>query len=141
MTVAPPASRLAMRKPATVCLDDLAAQREAESRAAFLGRVERQQRIFERGGAEAGSAIAHFDAETLGHGTDGQLDTGRVGARFARVLEQVDERLLDLRRVEGGNSPGSGAATWNGTTARSRSTSTSQATGVRRGCGNLANCA
>src|SRR4051812_31093427 len=83
-------------QPPAVRLDDLAAQREAQARSRGFRRIERHERILERRGREARPAIAYFDRERVMRFADRELDVLRPRARFARILEQVDQRLLDL---------------------------------------------
>src|SRR5579885_2993719 len=83
-----------------VGLGDLARERQSESGAAALRRIERQQRARQHRFAHAVAAIANFDAQ-FGAAAD-HCELHRVGraARFVRVLEQVDEHLLELCAVE-----------------------------------------
>src|SRR5579884_4404360 len=83
-----------------VRLGDFARQRQAETGAAALGRIERQQRVGQYGFAHAAAAVAHLDAH-LGAALD-HLQFERRGrtAGLVRVLEQIDQRLLDLGAIE-----------------------------------------
>src|SRR6185437_11950044 len=75
-------------------------EREAETGAAALGRVERQPCLSQHGLIHARTAIAHFDALLGACLRDRDLDAVLGATGFVRVLEQVDERLLELRAVE-----------------------------------------
>ena len=88
-------------QPAPVGFDDFAAQREAEAgaRLPWWSRTA-PARSRARPAVNPGPAIAHFDGEALRRRAHRELDVAGVGAGLARVLEQVDQRLLDLRGVE-----------------------------------------
>ena len=81
-------------------LGNLACQGEAESAATALGRIKRQHRIGQHGLAHARTAIANVDAHVVTVQGDGKLDVLHRATRFDRVLQQIDEQLLDLAAIE-----------------------------------------
>ena len=96
-------------------LDYLAAERETQTGAGGLGRVERTEDGFLFPFSDSGTVVDHFDARAgrqahrtggrLGQrqlpGTlDAHLDRTRMGGGVAGVEHQVQQYLLDLRRIQ-----------------------------------------
>ena len=85
---------------AAMRLRDLPGQGEPETCSATLGRIEGQQRLRHHRIAHPRAPVAHLDALAPAQLRHGNLDFGRGASGFFRVLEQVDQCLLDLRTVE-----------------------------------------
>src|SRR5579883_698275 len=79
---------------------DLTGQRESEPRSTALGGVEGQERLRHDGIAHSAPPVPHFDELPQAKMRDGDLDAIRWTPALLRVLEQIDERLLELRAVE-----------------------------------------
>jgi hypothetical protein len=84
---------------AAVRLGDLARQRQAQAGAAALGGIERHQRVRHHDIAHAAAAVHHLHRHRVEAAPHRDLHVGGRRARFVRVLQQVEERLLQLRGV------------------------------------------
>jgi hypothetical protein len=80
---------------------DFAREGQAEAGAAALGGVERHQGVGQHRLAHAGAAVLHFDAQHAVLAAQFEADGVGRGAGLMRVLQQVQQGLLHLRRVEG----------------------------------------
>mmetsp|Transcript_14999 Transcript_14999/g.28128 ORF Transcript_14999/g.28128 Transcript_14999/m.28128 type:complete len:224 (+) Transcript_14999:320-991(+) len=102
----PAAVAVVQRDAAVVGLGDLAHQRQPQAGAALrtrpgtFGGVERQQGLGQHRLAHAGATVQHFDAQLGALLAQPQLHRVAGAAGLVRVLDQVQQGLLDLRRVE-----------------------------------------
>ncbi len=81
----------------SVRLGDLPRERETDSRAIGLGRVERHEQI--RGVGEAGALVADPHIELAVPRFPADLDRTRVERRVHRVPHEVDEQLIELSAI------------------------------------------
>ena len=81
-------------------LDDVARDGEAEARALALGREERVEDARADVLGDAAAAVVDVDDDAHPLGRDAHLDGAAVGHRLARVAQQVEQRLAQLRLVE-----------------------------------------
>ena len=81
-------------------LGDLACECQAQTGAVALGRVERQQRVRQDRFVHAAAAVQHIDSPSFRHAPQrqGHLVVCRSG--FVRILEQVEQALLELSNIE-----------------------------------------
>src|SRR3954451_22677889 len=86
---------------AAVSIEDLAAERQAEAAAPRLRGVEGQQRLSHGLVVHAVAAVGDLDpGAAAGRRLDSQADLRLVVARLDGILEQVDQHLAELGRVE-----------------------------------------
>lgn len=88
------------RQPSTMRFHDLADQRQAQTGEVALGRIERRQGVPQHGVIHAATAIHDFDAQPSRQPGQAKADALGAGARLMRVLQQIQQRLFDLRRVD-----------------------------------------
>ncbi len=87
------------RQAAAMSLDDLAGQGQSQAGAVALGGIERYQRVLQDRFVHAAAAVEHLDAYPVRNPRQAQAHPV-AGPGLMRILEQVEQRLFDLSRVD-----------------------------------------